>query len=122
MSSGRENFGFGRDQRLLKATEFKYVFAKPIKVSTKYISILSRKNGLSHARLGLAIAKKQIRNAVDRNRFKRLIRERFRHNQDSLAGLDIIALVRTSALRETNADFLNQVQFQLDRLIQKCEK
>lgn len=121
MSSDHGNRRFGREQRLLKAIEFKYVFAKPVKVSNKHISILSRKNGLPHSRLGLAIAKRQIRRAVDRNRFKRLIRECFRHNQDSLAGFDIIALVRSSALNETNADFLFQVQRQLDRLKQKCE-
>ena len=122
MSSDRVNLRFGRDQRLLKAVEFKFVFAKPVKVSNKNISILSRKNGLPYSRLGLAIAKRQIRRAVDRNRLKRLIRECFRHNHESLAGLDIIALVRTSALSETNADFLYQVQSQLDRLKQKCEK
>jgi ribonuclease P protein component len=121
LSSDPDNFRFGRDQRLLKAVEFKYVFAKPVKVSNKHVSFLSRKNGLSHSRLGLAIAKRQIRRAVDRNRLKRLIRECFRHNHESLAGFDIIALVRTSALSETNADFLYQVQCQLDRLKQKCE-
>jgi len=98
------------------------VFAKPVKVSNSYISLLARKNGLKHARLGLAIAKRQVRKATDRNRLKRLIRESFRHNQDILSGLDIIVLVRSSALSETNANFLHQVQRQLDRLKEKCEK
>lgn len=122
MSEKRAKFRFDRTNRLLKPAEFKHVFAKPLKISSTHFSLLARKNGLNHARLGLAIAKRQIRRSVDRNRIKRLLRESFRLNQDNLAGLDIIALVRTSAVSETNANFLNQVEHQFDRLIQKCEK
>jgi len=121
LSEERANFRFSRTNRLLNTAEFSFVFAKPVKVSNSNISLLARKNGLNHARLGLAIAKRQIRKAADRNRLKRLIRESFRHNQEILSGLDIIALVRSSAVSETNANFLQQVQRQLDRLKQKCE-
>ena len=88
-------FGFSRDLRLLKASEFKRVFDKAeIKVSDKNILILARKNQLDIPRLGLIIAKKNVKTAVSRNRIKRVIRETFRHSQDGLQGLDYVVLAR----------------------------
>ena len=40
--------------------------------------------------MGLAISKKCAPKAVQRNRIKRIIRESFRHNQNSLRGLDLV--------------------------------
>jgi len=48
------------------------------------------------ARLGLAVAKKCAKRAVDRNRLKRLARESFRQHKQSLAGFDIVLLVLKS--------------------------
>lgn len=45
-------------------------------------------------RVGLVIAKKNVRLAVQRNRVKRIIRETFRHRQHELAPIDIVVLVR----------------------------
>lgn len=49
---------------------------------------------MTFARLGLAISKKTIKKAVDRNRIKRLIREGFRYNQENLGSFDIVVLVK----------------------------
>lgn len=88
-------FGFSRDLRLLKASEFKRVFDKAeIKVSDKNILILARRSELPAPRLGLIIAKKNVRTAVSRNRIKRVIRETFRQSQNSLQGLDYVVLAR----------------------------
>lgn len=51
------------------------------------------------ARLGLVVAKKHLKRAVDRNRFKRLVRESFRAHQQQLEGLDVVVLARSGALR-----------------------
>lgn len=89
------NFGFSPSLRLLKSSEFKRVFDKAeVKVSDKNILILARKNQLEIPRLGLIIAKKNVRTAVSRNRIKRVIRETFRHSQHSLQGLDYVVLAR----------------------------
>lgn len=50
------------------------------------------KNTLPYARLGLAIAKRAVPSAVDRNRIRRLIRESFRYRQSKLVGLDIVVV------------------------------
>jgi ribonuclease P protein component len=56
--------------------------------------VLARENEREFARLGLAVGKKRIRNAVGRNRIKRLARESFRHHGEVLAGLDVVVLCR----------------------------
>ena len=86
---------FSRDKRLLTARHFKAVFDSPTgKVPGKSLLILARENGLDHPRLGLVIGKKSVKLAVQRNRLKRLMRDSFRLNQQSLAGLDIVIVAR----------------------------
>ncbi|KAF1070365.1 MAG: Ribonuclease P protein component [Pseudomonas citronellolis] len=87
--------GFERDKRLLTSRHFTAVFDSPsAKVPGKHILLLARENDLDHPRLGLVIGKKNVKLAVERNRLKRLIRESFRHHQDSLVGLDIVIIAR----------------------------
>ncbi|MBJ9974463.1 ribonuclease P protein component [Pseudomonas sp. S75] len=86
---------FSREKRLLTPRHFKAVFDSPTgKVPGKNLLILARENGLDHPRLGLVIGKKSVKLAVQRNRLKRLMRDSFRLNQSSLAGLDIVIVAR----------------------------
>ncbi|MCY1265455.1 Ribonuclease P protein component [compost metagenome] len=86
---------FVRDKRLLTSRQFTAVFDSPTtKVPGKHVLLLARENGLDHPRLGLVIGKKNVKLAVERNRLKRIIRESFRHNQESLGGLDIVIIAR----------------------------
>ena len=48
--------------------------------------------------MGLAIAKKCARRAVDRNRLKRLVRESFRLERLGLPGLDLVVMCRRDAV------------------------
>ncbi|WP_218567586.1 ribonuclease P protein component [Pseudomonas cavernae] len=87
--------GFGREKRLLTPRQFKAVFDSPSgKVPGKNVLLLARDNDLDHPRLGLVIGKKSVKLAVERNRLKRVIRNSFRLNQDSLAGWDIVIVAR----------------------------
>lgn len=54
------------------------------------------------ARLGLAISKKQVRRAVDRNRLKRLARDVFRLHRGELDGLDLVVMARAKATTTDN--------------------
>ena len=49
---------------------------------------------LDQGRLGMAIAKKNLKRAVDRNLVKRVIRESYRLQQETLAGIDIVVMSR----------------------------
>lgn len=86
---------FGRDKRLLTARSYRAVFGDTCyKVAHPHLLLLARPNDLSHPRLGLVVAKKNIRLAVNRNRVKRVVRETFRGAQDILDSLDVIFLAR----------------------------
>jgi len=87
---------FGRNLRLLKASDYKRVFERSTRITTRYLTLLARFNGLDYARLGLAISRKSAKRAVDRNRIKRHVRESFRCHQRELAGLDIVVMARAA--------------------------
>jgi ribonuclease P protein component len=90
-------FGFQSNLRLTKPAEYRNVFADPVRSTDKYFTILAVKNNRNHPRLGLAIAKKNIRKAIDRNSIKRIIRESFRLSQHDLDGIDFVVLAKRPA-------------------------
>ena len=90
-------FGFSPQRRLKKPADYKKVFAKPVKSSDTYFTLLAIQNDLDHSRLGLAIAKKSIKKAVHRNIIKRTVRENFRL-QENLGSIDIVVLARREAI------------------------
>ncbi|MDM8569433.1 ribonuclease P protein component, partial [Thiotrichales bacterium HSG1] len=98
---------FTRQQRLLTARDYQFVFAKPYTSKDRYLIVLARENKLPFARLGLAIAKKRIKLAVARNQLKRLIRESFR--QQKMASLDYVVLAKNNANQADNSVLLNSL-------------
>lgn len=88
-------FSFPKRDRLLDAGAYRQVFEQvDAKASHKHLLLLARKNHLQHNRLGLIIAKKHVRLAVQRNRLKRVIRDFFRHQSSSDCSVDVIVLAR----------------------------
>lgn len=69
------------------------------------------------ARLGLAIAKKQIRRAVDRNRLKRIIREVFRRQDNKSSAYDFVVMARSAAANADNPALRASLQKHFDRLL-----
>lgn len=111
---------FGKSRRLLNAAAFKTVFDQTEnKVSNKELLCLSRKNGLDHPRLGLVIAKKNIRLSVQRNRVKRIIRESFRLHQHQLPAVDMIVMARKGLGELDNAAIHAELARMWQRLIRK---
>ena len=116
------DFSFGKHKRLLNAGDYKPVFDHAdIKASHKHVLLLARRNNLQHNRIGLVMAKKNIRLAVQRNRIKRIIRECFRCSSmcsTISARLDIVILARrgldTLSSNEVHLLINNQFQ-QLDK-------
>ena len=77
-------------------------------------------NSKSHARLGMAVPKRQLKRAVDRNRIKRLIRESFRKHQAQLQGLDVVVLVRHGIVKLDNETVFRALDKHWDLLSKKC--
>ena len=112
--------GFPRRLRLLKPSDYQRLFAHSARQLTPHLSALYRSNGLTHARLGLAVPKRQMQKAVARNRFKRLVRESFRRHQHELAGLDIVIVARTGAQHATNRDLSDNLHRLWRQLSTSC--
>jgi len=103
---------FPRHYRMITASDYRQVFSKPKRVSTPNLLFLFNSNQQPTSRLGLAIAKKQLPLAVDRNRVKRLIRESFRTKRTEISSLDIVVMARKSLLNMDNTE----IRLQLDQL------
>ena len=78
--------------------------------------MLYRPSARDSARLGLAVAKKHLKRAVDRNRIKRLVRESFRQQRDLLEGLDIVVLVKPGIETADNRTLLDALDRHWQRL------
>ena len=103
---------FSREYRLTNAADYQYVFADARRFGNPNFTLLVRANSLGYPRLGLAIAKKSVKLAVNRNRIKRLIRESFRHEITELPPIDIIAMCRTSAVELPSSEIRTQLDTQ----------
>jgi len=122
-SDRKSGQAFTKSMRLLNSSDFQSVFDDaPLRTSHQHFLFLARQNQLNRPRLGLVIAKKHIRHAVDRNRMKRLIRETFRVKQQQLAGIDVIVLARKGMNDSTNVELIEQLNGQWQRLIRKFQK
>lgn len=90
------SYSFTKSARLLSGPQFQRIFNKATyKISHRHLLILASDNDVGWARLGLVIAKKHIRNATQRNRIKRHIRETFRLLQHKMPHVDAIVLARS---------------------------
>lgn len=99
---------FNKSRRLLTKSDFDHVFSKAKKVATKYFVILYRDNDISQARLGIAVAKKMIPKAHDRNRVKRVLRESFRTNE--IKAVDIIFLARPGLAKLKKSELTSNLE------------
>lgn len=80
--------------------------------------MLAIPNQKNHARIGLVVAKKNIKLAVQRNRIKRILRESFRLNQH-LPAMDIVVLTRPKIDQLDNKSLQSSCEKLFNKLIQK---
>lgn len=100
-------YGFDKSKRLLTPAQFKHVFDNPIKkIHSTHFLLFVANNTNNHPRLGLAITKKKLKNATDRNLVKRITRQIFRHHQHKIAQVDVVLIVK---MRLPNKDELDNV-------------
>jgi ribonuclease P protein component len=82
--------GFRVKHRLRKTDEFSSVFAFRRTIRGKNFDLLYRPNTAGTARLGMVVAKKNVRSAVNRNLVKRIVRESFRLMKERLPQYDFV--------------------------------
>ena len=114
--------GFNKASRLLGPSQYSMVFKKTdFKLSTTAILILVSKSILP-PRLGVVIAKKNVKSAVQRNRLKRIIRESFRLRQEEFGTIDLAVIARQGLDKMNNQEVLIQINKLFDELINKLNR
>ncbi|MBX3473953.1 MAG: ribonuclease P protein component [Planctomycetes bacterium] len=106
-----------KEERLLVAAQFEAVFDTRLSAGNKFLVLHWRENGLGHPRLGLVVSRK-FGNAVARNRFKRRLRELFRHNKALCGSLDVVVL--PGKRPEARAATLEDTRDSLFKLLRKA--
>ena len=88
---------FGADLRLRSKLQFDAVYAGGRRIDDRFFALRVKANGLTHPRVGLAVAVKAAGNAVKRNRLRRLIKESFRLAQHELPAVDVVVAAKYPA-------------------------
>ncbi len=100
---------FCRDKKLTKPGYDK-VFSQGKSYRIPGFVVLVCPNQSNSARIGIIVAKKNIKKASDRNRVKRVIREAFRLGQAELKGWDIVVLARYNAGEQKSLNTRQQLE------------
>lgn len=109
MTGGARKDGLSRRNRFIGRGSFTAALRSPRKIrgTTTLLHVAGGRPGES--RLGLALAKRLARRAVDRNRMKRLAREVFRRHGVKTAGLDLVLAPRQPFSRGAEAAWVAEV-------------
>ncbi len=110
-----KEYGFPKEFRLLRRTDFVFKRQRARRIYTRNFTIVSSENRKGGPRLGI-VASKKTGNAVARNRIKRLVREYFRLNRRKMNQTeDIIVIARPKARIERYADVEEELKELLER-------
>ena len=103
--------------------DFDAVFEKPdAKVGNSDLLVLARKSQHSTThRVGFVTSKKKIKRAVDRNRFRRVIRDCLRRNHSDIKAVDYVVIAKKIPQHLWNAQFNLTVTEILRKLFHRIE-
>ena len=87
-------FRLPRQAKIVKTDDFSSVFNLRKRIANRHLVMRYRLNGHNTARLGLIVAKKTAKLAVNRNYMRRVLRELFRLNQHNLPAVDLVIQVQ----------------------------
>lgn len=106
--------GFPRSARLLRPAEFRRVFScRSVRQNRMFrihvappvqIAASAEPGHVASARIGLAIARRAVRHAHDRNRIKRIVRETFRNRRDRIQPGDYVVTANAAAAAASPAE------------------
>lgn len=117
MVTPRGNLRFRPSDRLRMESDFKRVYQRRVRASDQTLLIYVCENGSNRTRLGLSVSRK-VGGAVVRNRWRRLIREAFRHHRGSLpAGVDLVVIPKFA-----NPPSLVAISASLDAVVRRAAR
>jgi ribonuclease P protein component len=107
---------FPRAARLLRKAQFDAVFTAGLRQHTSLFRAHVALGTGAPARLGLAVAKRILPHASERNRVRRHAREVFRRRRDALFGVDVILVPKDSARTARGTALQDDLARLFDRL------
>ena len=100
---------FPKSARLLNAHDYSQVFNNcSIRAGSAAGTILALPVSDDRSRLGIIVAKKNVRLATDRNRIKRLVREHFRNHPLSTS-MSLVFMAKRGAGALSNTDVIGDL-------------
>ncbi len=114
---------FSKTRRLLNASDYSRVFdGTEAKTSNQYVLLLAKESTEPRHRLGLVVAKKNVRHAVQRNRVKRIAREMFRTREPTPPYMDVVLLARRGIDQLDNDQLSSILREQWRKLAQRVSR
>jgi ribonuclease P protein component len=99
-----------KDKRLNLKTDFKWV-ASGKKIETQFVKLFLKHGENSFPRVGIAVSSKNLKNATDRNRAKRLVSQAFQSLYSLLPPtINIVALPKTGVVGVESNEVLRDVE------------
>ena len=112
-------FSLPAHKRLRSKPEFDSVFESRNKFYGDHFLVYYRYNGCSHSRIGLIVAKRNVRLAVERNRVRRLLKEHFRQQPPALRSTDVVFIAKKGINTIENKELSQCIQILLKRIQQR---
>lgn len=107
---------FKRNRRIADAG----LFAEVLKSGKKLASgslVFKQQPAKLVGQLGLSIAKRHLKRAVDRNRVKRIVREAYRQGPQSLQAIDLVVLLSRAPANIRSATGRRELAAEVSRLL-----
>ena len=111
---------FPRAVRLLTGRDYQRVMRGRDRVHTANLMLALHCNPEGDPRLGLAVSRKRVRLAHERNRVKRVAREQFRLSRADLPGMDIVVLAKPGVDELSLPELHRQMRQALNKASRKC--
>ena len=99
MSTDKKKFSLPASQRLKKPSQFQSVYQSKQWGGSRHFTFNVLAQEQSNPVFGVTVSKKVSKNAVDRNRIKRQVREFFRHKKSELDNADIVITAKPSCMK-----------------------
>lgn len=114
------SLAFTRRVRLTTPADFQRTLKHGRRIHVELLMAVVHHSTAAMPRLGLAIVKRHVRRAHERNRIKRLAREVFRHEQISLPSVDCVLMVKAGVEQLTNSELRQQLTHLFQLVIRRC--
>ncbi|MFW5953847.1 MAG: ribonuclease P protein component [Guyparkeria sp.] len=111
---------FPRTARLLTGRDYQTVMRGGFRVHTANLMLVVSARSEGQARLGLAVSRRRVRRAHERNRIKRVAREEFRLMRTDLAPMDVVVLAKPGADEVSMDELHRQMRHALKKASRKC--